>query len=515
MMPAFEGFDERAHFSSMRQIAATGTVPVLKKSYVDRAFAAYRGPRPSLNVFHPPYNEGLVYSTFFKNAELVSSYRPLYREEAFPSSFTPGTEYNWQAQHPPLYYLMMAPVVTFISGIPLVVQFFALRLLSYILALGGVFLGLMALPAAPVRKNEAFAGYLLYPFIFPMFFPEFARLGNDSFCLFLVGLLAFLLARWKRDEGNLKRSLGIGLVLGLGLLTKAFFMPLTVGLAAFLAYRLWKDKERDALWLRRRFNLLAMFYPALLMGGLWYVQRLSLGGDISGGIDSVLLAEKGGLLAGHLENFSVWGFLKGLFTTLTTFIWTGTQSLALVYWPLRLPLLALFLLVMGACGFLLSRRKPEDEAWLPAWLLAFLMAGFLYHIFVGLAINGVGQTPGWYLHILMPFTAPAVGAGLFALLRIRLLKPLVLGLVAYAFVFQAGALWSQFALFTGCAVKGDDMYYLFPNGAFCFDQARELFDRLGVLGYPRLAVWAFGAGILSAMAAFVLRAEKEDSESAA
>jgi hypothetical protein len=78
-------------------------------------------------------------------------------------------------------------------------------------------------------------------------------------------------------------------------------------------------------------------------------------------------------------------------------------------------------------------------------------------------------------------------------------KPFVIGLLLYAVVFQTMALWSQFALFTGCATKGDDKYYAFSGHAFCLDQIPLLTDRLSVIGWPVLATIGFGSGVLCAL----------------
>jgi len=35
ILPAFEGFDENAHYSSVRQIADMGTIPIYGESFLD------------------------------------------------------------------------------------------------------------------------------------------------------------------------------------------------------------------------------------------------------------------------------------------------------------------------------------------------------------------------------------------------------------------------------------------------------------------------------------------------
>ena len=88
----------------------------------------------------------------------------------------------------------------------------------------------------------------------------------------------------------------------------------------------------------------------------------------------------------------------------------------------------------------------------------------------------------------MPWAAPAIGVGVCSIWqRARVRVPLVV-LLLYAVLFQLVVLWSQFTLFTGCAVKGDDKYFKFSAPAFCLDQAQVMLDRLAV---TRLACLGF------------------------
>ena len=99
----------------------------------------------------------------------------------------------------------------------------------------------------------------------------------------------------------------------------------------------------------------------------------------------------------------------------------------------------------------------------------------------------------------MPLIAPAIGMGAYSLLQNHCTRLAVIGILLYAVCFQIIALWSQFALFTGCATKTDAARYAFPSDAFCLDQAPTLIDRLSVLGYPVVAAVGFGGGLACAL----------------
>jgi hypothetical protein len=154
--------------------------------------------------------------------------------------------------------------------------------------------------------------------------------------------------------------------------------------------------------------------------------------------------------------------------------------------------------IFGNYLYQLKGRRVTDYAWVPVWMFGFFGTALFYHLLVGLALDGKGHTPGWYLHILMPFIAPAVGVGVCPLLQKSCTRIVVGGLLMYAFLFQVVALWAQFALFTGCATKGEDTYYVFPTHAYCLDRVSLLTNRLDVLGWPVLAVIGFGGVLVCA-----------------
>jgi len=497
ILPVFEGFDENAHYSSMRQIADIGTIPIYDKSYLDQETIDYQGPL-AYGSGMPPFDRNMVYSKFFTNPELVEYYRQAYRQSLTRSPYRASQVSNWQAQHPPLYYLLLASLVSVSNHFSLVTQFFLLRMVSFILALAGVAFGLLAFrqPSLPPAADPAMIGFVLYPVILPMFYPEFTRLGNDSLCLFLVALVAYLLSLWLKDEHNTKISIAIGIVLGMGLLTKAFFIPITASFVMFLLIRLWWDKNNVEMRFQRGCNLLQIILPALLIGGGWYVYKLLIYGELTGSDLAIQLARQGGLMTGLKENFSFYALGRGIAGPLVSYSWAGTWSLTRMPVLLHLPLLLITAWVTGAFLLQLKNKPLTDPIWLTAWICGVFGCLIFCYVVINIALSAHGNTPGWYFHILIPWIAPALGIGAVSILKHRRAKLFLIGFIFYAVLFQIIALWAQLSLFTGCATKGDDKYYVFSGKAFCLDQASLLIDRLAVLGYPNLAAIGFGGGLV-------------------
>ena len=494
--PIFEGFDENAHYSYIRQIAYQGKISKRSENFLDQAVVDYQGPI-SYSSGQPPFNRGMVYHKFFNRHDLVDSYITQNRQNTPPTSFSPSLIENWQSQHPPLYYALMAPILKLVDVEPLVTQIFILRSLSYVLALVGVALGVMSimqrkLTGIYTQNAPLLLGFVIYPIMLPMFFPEFARIGNDSLCVLLVGLLAYLLSKLLAVGGGIKLSLAIGVTLGLGLLTKAFFIPIAAAMFMFFLVKFFACRFADEKVINKTSGLLWIFLPAIAIGGTWYAYNYLILGGFSGSNVAIELAHKGGGgLTNMISTFSLPIFSRAVATSLVTFVWGGTWSLTHLPHALYVPVVIGIIWIFGAFCYQLRKIPLSDTHWLTVWLVIFFLIGFSWHAIVSMMLGGNANTPGWYLHILLPFFAPAVGVGVEFVSRKSKYKFLFLGLLTYSLIFYFAAVWSQLALFSGCAIKGNDKQYEFQSELFCFDHFPQMINHLDLLGYPLAGLIGF------------------------
>ncbi|MDO8263096.1 MAG: hypothetical protein Q7T21_07705 [Gallionella sp.] len=506
--PIFEGFDESWHYSAIRQIAYLGKITMRDDSYLDQMVFDYRGPLP-YESGSPPFERGPTYGQFVRDRALGDSYIARYRDAVPPGKFELSAETNnLYRQHPALYFAILAPVLKLAEGASLVTQVFVLRLVSYLMALSGVALGLLAVfgrqGSAPAgQRFPLLLGFLAYPFVAPMFFPEFARIGTDSLCLLLVGLLAYLMSRWPASGGRIRWSLSIGVVIGIGLLTKAFFVPIAAAVFMYILTPLVVRRSAEPMPANPLPTLAAIFLPAAAIGGGWYVYSYLVHGTLSGSNMGIWLAQRGGLLANLGSTFSLAVFLRGISATAVTYIWGGTQSLAHLPYALYGPMLVAAACLFAAYCVRLRSIPLRDPLWLTMWLIIFFTAGIFWHAASNMVVGGNGNTPGWYFHILLPFLAPAIGVGLHALLGRSRSGPVVFGFALYAAVFIVVASWFQLALFSGCAVKGDDKHYLFQSKYLCLDNVAMVVDGISLFGYPVLAGLGFCCWVVASILLFV------------
>lgn len=496
LLPPFEGFDESAHFSRIREVSGSFRSGFNSESFMDKAVTDFSGPMP-YSSGAPPYNVGNVYPSFFHNDVLINSFLNEYRNKPFDLNFVATSIPNWQIQHPPLYYFLISPVLSQLSNFSFTSQLVILRLTSFAISLFGFFLGYLAFKNIEIKKdviNNPCLGFIAYPIIFPMFFLEFARVGNDSLCILLIGLISYFLSFGLRRGLQPLDLVIYGILLGLGLLTKAFFVPIGAGLILFLILKKLANLEfRDHIFLTFKISTYVLI-PTLVVGGSWYIFKFLSFGDMGVGGEASELINGSGLLAGLVKNFQVTGLIRGALVPLVSFSWAGTWSLVRMPILSQLPLLALALWLFVSYFRAIKDNPFEDYGWLVLWLFSLFYLALVVHVLVSMALTGLGTSGGWYLHILAPFLAPAVGISIQSILKSQFKKIIFFILLGYSFIFQLMAIWFHMALFSGCALKANDKSFLFLENNLCLDSLQIVIKNLQVLASPYFAVLALFLG---------------------
>ena len=490
LLPPGEGFDELSHYSYIQQIADTGIISVFGESNISRDVIIYRKHLPAPYTSIIPFDDlrgGITYRHFFST--------PLSREVPItlntPRSFTPSGVGNGEKQHPPLYYATLAPIYSMSRYWSWLTQMLLLRSVSWLFAFIGYVLGVVAIIRYWPEKNAGMVSTIAaaWPFLIPMFFPEMARLGNDSLCLLIMGGVWWMLLRIVSIdiEARPRDFVVLGILLGIGLLTKAFFIPITVGVALFLFFR------------GDRMGLALMLALSLSLGFPWYFYKFIATGVFTGGNEQLELARQGGLIKGLAENFNVFGLARGLAAVVASTTWGGTFSLARFHEVFLAPLTVLLLAPLFAYIIRLYRTRLGDFSWAPVFIVSMFVAGLVHHVLVALAMTGIGNnTPGWYLHILTGPMGFIYSLGLLWLLQFSATRVLFPALALYSVGFFAVVSWVQIAMYAGCVAKlGSVKYYAFPEGASCLLDVSRLTSNLTIIAEPYIGIPLLFGGIVS------------------
>lgn len=498
LTPPWEGYDEIAHYSFAQQLADTQQAPSFESGRLSLDVEGYQAVMPMPYRPVPAFddNGGLTYRQWFSGAlaDAPSAHDP----PVSARRFAPGQAPNWQAQHPPLYYHLMAPLVGWTAELSWAAQLFWLRLASWSMAFAGLLIGV----AATLRALQALAPQLIGDYgwvvscwvvLFPGLLPEFARVGNDALVVLLFGLI------WAWAVQRLMTPLswwwyvGLGVLLGLGGLSKVIFLPITLVMIGWLAWMgLNADEPRERV--RTWFGSLLTAGLVVSIASRGYLANIAERGSLTGLQE---LAHRDGMgsplwLAGFEQPLM---FLKGVLNIGLTFIWGGTASSAYPPVILMLPLWIMTAVLVAAS--LLRVRLRDPLTVLAAALVSGVLISLVYYLLIRLADEKVGAgTPGWYLHIL---AAPL--SLLFALganeLKQRWVFTVTLGRVwlGYAVCLFAVVTWLQLALFTGCTFKTATRRIYASEDWRCLADISAMYQGLERLAYPAAGVVCFAIAV--------------------
>lgn len=263
--PPFSGHDEVAHYGYLQTVASEGRIPKIPDLSEWRA-AVRGGGDPDIDRLpvglYPYCRYALYWHCEPSNPRWANSppYIVTYLGQYFP------TGYQYLANHPPLYYLILTPVYWSISKLSLPTQQSLLRLASIPFGLLTVLLAFLL--ARTLFPADPFLGVTVPTFVAfqPQISYESAMLNNDILAIALYSAVLYLVVRGIRDRFPFRLCLALGVALGLAVLSKSTSLtagPL-IAVAVILALG-WRDVRA---WLARG---IAILLPAGLLVAPWYV----------------------------------------------------------------------------------------------------------------------------------------------------------------------------------------------------------------------------------------------------
>jgi hypothetical protein len=485
-LPPFEGIDEAAHYSYIEQVAKTGKLP----RFGDRNRLDAETVDTYLTITSD--SRRWRYRSFFAaDAQITqNARRAVSTPRNPPPTGEPGQWQNWELQHPPLYYALLAPAYLASERWSLVAQLTFLRGLSYVVAWSSLCIAVFVAAKKFSGCNSGQAVIIapaLWPFVFPGWFPEMARLGNDSLVALLTACAVALFACAPIRHWSARSTLGA--ICGLGALTKTTFLPVLAAVAALLLHQTW----RRHAWFSQ---FLGFIGTVLVLAGWWYVQRSLETGMLFATNDGFFLKERGGLIAGLAEYFSIGTLVRGVQATGMSFLWSGTWSF--ITPPLRaaIPLVAMTLLTSCAYLYGLPRYIVQPIVKISLLTLVFWALAIIYPTLLFVAMgNGAGY-PGYYFHSLAPALAPVIGIAITTVARHWLARTAFLLLLGYNIAFLFGATFMQFLYFAGCGGNGSAQFD-FSSASACWSDWQVLTNNLSAFAYPLAAVWLMAGGAIA------------------
>ena len=422
LVPLWEGFDEWAHYAVVQNVAL-GTRAGLTG-----------GNRVSLEVetslrLVPRPDDGISRDTYWR----LPARERWNNEEALrtmPADWARQPARDavraYETQQAPLYYWIAALAYRGIQGSPFLTRVWLLRLLS--LLLGSAVIPFIFLLARNVTGSEVKAtGIAALTAVTPQLMMAVNHVSNDGLAISMGAALLFALFRWKEQPHSTSRALVLGCLLGLALLTKAYFLCLVPPVSVFAAITAVRKRvPRQAL---------ALLACAVVISAWWYLRTWSSTGSLSG--EQIEIAGKNSEMslvnaALHVKWRPAIDFL------FISHIWVGNWSfLVLRSWMYH------FVAVMAAVSAIglgvyvakhrAAKKRPsrEDVALLGGIFIAFVVA-LAYHVVRAFQASGTLGTMGYYLFAVIGAELILVTTGLETVMPSKL-APAVLPAAAVCF----------------------------------------------------------------------------------
>jgi 4-amino-4-deoxy-L-arabinose transferase-like glycosyltransferase len=366
-----------------------------------------------------------------------TNFMGIWGEEVTPVD-TSNLQINPAANHPPLYYLLMFPAYRLALGGSVETQLYAVRIWGT-----AIFLLLILVSWRLARLVFPRALYLqiaipLMMILHPQLGFISAGVSNETLTTLLFTFWLLQVVLMARGDLSVRRAGILGIVTGLGMMTKFTFVVAYPLLAAVLVVMALKGRHNRTL-------LAGLARTAAIVGGVsliicgWYVLWN--------------IAHRPPPLPGEkVERYGQIGLLELIFSTrfpvdlfnsfMGTFSWMSIPlPEALFTWLRRLAWLAAF----GVAAMFALNRWQHRRSVIAGWL-AVLMAGFLLVMFIFAAVFeiNVGAAQGRYLFpAIFPFWALLL-AGLTGWLPAAWRPRAVAAIVAAGALFSTWTLLAEF-----------------------------------------------------------------------
>jgi hypothetical protein len=335
----------------------------------------------------------------------------------------------------------------------------------------------------------------LWPAVFPMWFPEMARVGNDSLVALAAAGIAVIAAALVTSARIALYAL-LGLTLGIGLITKATLVPVAASASVLLALLVFRERADVSLFRRRLLGLATFLVTTVAVCGGWYALKYIETGNPIGSHDIAQMAASGGMIEGLRRHFQLFDLARAPWGWAMTFLWGSTWSYVVPPRAFMVGLAGAAVALGFGCYWFLRRNSLTPLLWFALLTLAFFMASLAYHTAVVISFDG-GISPAWYLHALAPILAPLVAAGIAGLVSLPFGAGVLAAVIGYPLGFLGVAVAVNALYFAGCGAPSPGrVYFVFSSARGCAGDLSAIYANLSVLSYPHLATAMFITGWL-------------------
>ena len=303
MYPLWEGWDEPAHFAYVQHIAEKKTLPTLTDKISNEV--AFTLDKVPLNKHLVP--PGKSFQDFWNNYtinEILENKNSL-SEITFSDRINTDGWTNWETKNPPLAYITQVPAYFLMYEGDIFDRAFTLRIFSILVTAIAI---LFAFKTISLIFNDNFMriGSLMFMVFNPMLTINIARVNNEFLTILFFSIFLYLIVRFLKGKTNLIHIVLIGLVLGLGLLSKHTFLIAILLVPIFIIFKNLqnKDEQKQTKLVNSLKHMAIIFGITIPIVSWWYIDVIA-SGNFSG-ISELSSLTIGEYIQGSMEISWTW-----------------------------------------------------------------------------------------------------------------------------------------------------------------------------------------------------------------
>ncbi len=373
LMPLWEGFDEPWHYGYVQYLASTPGLPVLGQTALSKELWN--------NILNTPVSHVVQHAW-----PELQTFEQARAGEPHTAGDPDAVHSNYEIQQPPLAYALLAPIGFVLQNAQMPVRILWLRIFNALLCAAGTFTGVLYLLKSLGLSDRLQQLGLFCIFACQVYWAVTVHIANDGIALVLTIWYFAAIA-----DGT--RPTRLAIVTALGLVAKAYFLPLAVYAFFFIG---WK---RTAL--------------VLAIAGPWYTRNLFRYHNLSG----LLMANIP--IREALAALTKVPWTHTIPYMLRATLWTGNNSFTTFS---TLTLNALITLIAVSClvGRVANPRPIVNRPKLLGALAIFTAAVIYVAANDVILLHGTSAGPApWYT---LPLLPPIIAIALQGANRTRLLQ---------------------------------------------------------------------------------------------
>ncbi len=395
-MPLWEGYDEWSHFGHIQSLVENKSLFADRdKSVSSEVLNSILNTPVAWEVRY--YTDSLLTHDQYwklsniKRNELQANIQNISASNLNTSPDSPFKIY--EALQPPLYYWIMSSFYYPIKDIHLLDRVYILRFIN-------ILISSMAIPVLFLIAWNTTKEYFL-PLAsitllcsLPEFMINVSRIGNESLGIFLFSLLILIaIVSFQNEKYSNKSAIMLGLCLGLGLLTKAYFLTAIPAIAAIYLWKIYKNSYFPVVLN----HAMKSYGIGFLISGWWYIRNRIISNTWTGLNESLLLKKMNFL--NYVEGIREVDWIAAIDSILVSHIWFGAWSSLIVRsWMYHFLFFLIALSILGIFLVFISSKNIRDSIIILGMFYGFYWVGQLYNVLLLFLSKGASTSMGWYMY---------------------------------------------------------------------------------------------------------------------